>query len=485
MSRGRFTPDSSSAPVQALGVSVALHRITTEAPGTRLPHPTLLHLLPSSLKEESNVLHQLEWHWGLRKGEIDLEASYNRINDCIMKARWNERRWALIPQSQVIAGLALVSKHNSTSTVDNRVIRSESPYQEHEYDFLPLNIREPLYCQWDDGNHTRYDYPYTGFPRVRCTGHPFFVTHALQDMLLNSRAARSSLDAARYAPIMEMDRLWHCHPPREFLEGVPVWALHRYPYSGDGDDALRALKCALIPRTQIAAVPSVLKTRPVHLTQPQQLPSPPPSPRSRQTSLNAHASSSAQSRPHPLKRSLVAQLECLQRPARERIEQWLPTIEHGVNPDEAGTDIASPRPMRPASLASLFAGPSLSPEVTPLSPRLSSHACRSSTHQSLAHVPAPLTPQMESDDTSVQELTKGKVDERSRHPLVVLADGQSFKRRRRWRNPRAPGEDASRYCSNDWAFVKHEVRLWQNDDIPAVACADSSSSRKRKRMPEV
>ncbi|KZT11548.1 uncharacterized protein LAESUDRAFT_755184 [Laetiporus sulphureus 93-53] len=138
------------------------------------------HLIPLDMKEQIHYMHAYEWHWGMAKDTLDLEAPSNIITLCPdMHAHLQAKRWALIPTRSAIDSIIDMSKHNYSwpdwHGDDHR--RSSYPLNEdklYEYELVPTRLDVPLHSQTLGSSH-RYDAPYDQLPHVLSRVHPYFV----------------------------------------------------------------------------------------------------------------------------------------------------------------------------------------------------------------------------------------------------------------------------------------------------------------------
>ncbi|KZT08702.1 uncharacterized protein LAESUDRAFT_723611 [Laetiporus sulphureus 93-53] len=138
------------------------------------------HFIPLDMKEQIHYMHAYEWHWGLAKDTLDLEAPSNIITLCPdMHAHLQARCWVLIPTRSAIDSIIDMSKHNYSwpDWHGDDCRRSSYPLNEdklYEYELVPTGLDVPLHSQMFGSSH-RYDASYDQLPHVVSRVHPYFV----------------------------------------------------------------------------------------------------------------------------------------------------------------------------------------------------------------------------------------------------------------------------------------------------------------------
>ncbi|KAL1674738.1 hypothetical protein EV122DRAFT_281732 [Schizophyllum commune] len=193
-------------------------------------------------------IEHLEYHWGLRKGELDLASSLNHIQlRADMAERLRKDEWIFIPTPETQKEMLDLVNHNKTADLHARKNCLEELLSEaYEYDVVPLfpkkRPRPSLYATLD-GNVRINQAPYRNLPRIRSQAHPFLVAYMASEKLDTiaplvmplSKAEPLALSVGRIV------RAWWKQPPVEFLVGPDVWRKHRYPLSDDGAEACETL----------------------------------------------------------------------------------------------------------------------------------------------------------------------------------------------------------------------------------------------------
>ncbi|KAI5831830.1 hypothetical protein K523DRAFT_414682 [Schizophyllum commune Tattone D] len=191
-------------------------------------------------------MEYFEYHWGLKKGELDLSTPLNHIQlRSDMAERMKDSDWTILPTKKTLDAMAALSDYNKTADVNKRKrFTEELPEQEYEYEFLPMHIsqrdRPMLYLK--RGSTTRtIKRAYSKMPRIRSRAHPLFVVFRTYSDI------NSGYDSMPDAKVDRLQKMvnnvlqrWESHPPVEFLVGPDVWQKHRHPWSDDGSVA-RAL----------------------------------------------------------------------------------------------------------------------------------------------------------------------------------------------------------------------------------------------------
>ncbi|KAI5830959.1 hypothetical protein K523DRAFT_415439 [Schizophyllum commune Tattone D] len=193
-------------------------------------------------------IEHLEYHWGLRKGELDLASPLNHIQlRADMAERLSKDEWVFIPTPETLKEMLKLVEHNKTASLPERKnCLEELSTEEHEYDVVPLfskkRTRPSLYAALD-GNVRTIQAPYRNLPRIRSQAHPFLVAYMASEKLDTiaplvmplSKAEPLALSVGRIV------RAWWKQPPDDFLVGPDVWKEHRHPLSDDGTEACNAI----------------------------------------------------------------------------------------------------------------------------------------------------------------------------------------------------------------------------------------------------
>ncbi|TRM63416.1 hypothetical protein BD626DRAFT_568821 [Schizophyllum amplum] len=194
-------------------------------------------------------IEHFEYHWGLQKGELDLDSPHNHIElRSDMDERLRDLEWTLVPTSETLQLMLEVSKYNMTASLESRKhCLNEFPDAEHEYDIVPLfllqNGRPALYV--NEGKSTKtFRAPYKALPRIKSRAHPFFVVWMASEQLVGTAPILFSekKSTSLTAPVGRVVHCWTQEPPQAFLIGPDVWKEHRHPLSDDGYVARFALR---------------------------------------------------------------------------------------------------------------------------------------------------------------------------------------------------------------------------------------------------
>ncbi|TRM63477.1 hypothetical protein BD626DRAFT_272258 [Schizophyllum amplum] len=189
-------------------------------------------------------VEHLEYYWGLEKGTLDLATPLNHVQVCPdMAKRMDAFEWTLMPTKETVAAMMDFVTFNKTADVHSRMVFTELPEVDYEYEFVPLIMleddrRPTLYV--DDGKTiTALRAPYKKMPRIRSRAHPLFVVFMSEDRITSS--AFQTLPEKKAMALMDtcfaITRSWKHRPPLEFLVGPDVWQKHRHPLSDDGSVA--------------------------------------------------------------------------------------------------------------------------------------------------------------------------------------------------------------------------------------------------------
>lgn len=88
----------------------------------------------------------------------------------------------------------------------------------YEYDFVPLEIQEPIFLRRldADGNptYTRYDSPYADLPRIKSNAHPFFVFYFSCEQIAQAITIDVPMD--RFILTINLYQMWHLKVPSDF-----------------------------------------------------------------------------------------------------------------------------------------------------------------------------------------------------------------------------------------------------------------------------
>ncbi|KAL1742938.1 hypothetical protein HDZ31DRAFT_83781 [Schizophyllum fasciatum] len=198
-------------------------------------------------------LEYFEYHWGLKRGDLDLTTPLNHImlrKD--MAERMNDEGWILMPTKDTMGALLSLAEHNSsTSLSDRKAYTAYLPETEYEYEFVPLYMKERdrprLYIS--DGATTKvFRAPYSRMPRIKARTHPLYVifraNRAFSLHISKPRTKARLLGDATF----DIVHHWTQCPPIEFLVGPNVWKEHRHPLSDDGSVVRDSLHTPVLER---------------------------------------------------------------------------------------------------------------------------------------------------------------------------------------------------------------------------------------------
>ncbi|KAL1701379.1 hypothetical protein EV121DRAFT_212248 [Schizophyllum commune] len=238
-------------------------------------------------------IDHFEYHWGMRKGELDLSTSLNHIElRSDMAERMDKYDWTILPTKKTINAITALSEFNKTADVPKRKRFTEVlPEQEYEYEFLPMYMakrdRPLLYLK--RGSTTRtINRAYSKMPRVKSCAHPLFVVFRTYRNILSGHASMPDAKVDRLSRMLvDVLRRWQARPPVEFLVGPDVWQKNRHPWSDDGSVAR-----ALLSTCQ----PTDAKTPARRVRKSTRAPAPQPKSRQKGPSVYDHA---RQPPPHP------------------------------------------------------------------------------------------------------------------------------------------------------------------------------------------
>ncbi|THU98434.1 hypothetical protein K435DRAFT_795720 [Dendrothele bispora CBS 962.96] len=190
-------------------------------------------------------LANVEYSWGLEKGELDLVTSLNTIRvRADIVDHIEHHSLALVPTESTIKMMREITLHNSRCPADSRqrytTLGSVPQPPVFEYVLLPLTITSPIYVR-PPGSDTvqEYHYPYDGLPHFYSAGHPFHVVYnSISSVLFAPHPACSSdMYQSLLQSIEFLSDSWQNPAPREFMNG-PNWA---DTHDSDSDSELSCL----------------------------------------------------------------------------------------------------------------------------------------------------------------------------------------------------------------------------------------------------
>ncbi|KAF5363229.1 hypothetical protein D9758_008380 [Tetrapyrgos nigripes] len=173
-------------------------------------------------------LANMEYSWGLEKGELDLVTSLNTIrvySDIVEKIA--DHSIALVPTESTMKTMQDISLHNSRCSLSSRqrytTLSPQPPV--FEYNLLPLTITSTIYVRPPESKSVqRYFYPYDDLPLFHSTGHPFHVVYnSIGSVLPAPPNPYVPVDPSLIRSISLLSNLWQHPAPDEFMEG-PNWS---------------------------------------------------------------------------------------------------------------------------------------------------------------------------------------------------------------------------------------------------------------------
>ncbi|KAK7472019.1 hypothetical protein VKT23_000128 [Stygiomarasmius scandens] len=173
-------------------------------------------------------LANMEYSWGLEKGELDLVTSLNtiRVHSDIVE-HIERHSVALVPVESTMKTMQDITMHNSSCSSSSRqrytTLAPEAP-RVFEYVLVPLTITSPIYVRPPGSNTVKqYNYPYDNLPHFYSAGHPFHVVYnSISSILFSPTISRSHMDASLLQSISLLSDLWQNPAPHEFMNG-PNW----------------------------------------------------------------------------------------------------------------------------------------------------------------------------------------------------------------------------------------------------------------------
>ncbi|KAL1751080.1 hypothetical protein FB107DRAFT_279020 [Schizophyllum commune] len=226
-----------------LSTSISTHRSVKKC-------PIIKHrLLSLDAGQHRRQLEHLEYYWGLRKGELDLESQLNHVElRSDMSEKLTSGAWTLIPTAEVSEAMLKMAEYNATAPLHARKhYLAEFPARVYEYDVIPLCMLEgksPALYVHGGARAKMHRAPYKNLPRIKSHAHPFFATWASSEQLLMNAPLVMPIDEARslMQRVSKIINCWYNQPPEAFLDGPDVWRNHRHPLSDDGQEADTALR---------------------------------------------------------------------------------------------------------------------------------------------------------------------------------------------------------------------------------------------------
>ncbi|THU75471.1 hypothetical protein K435DRAFT_846919, partial [Dendrothele bispora CBS 962.96] len=144
-------------------------------------------LCPQIVLLTSRQKECLEYNWGLKRGELDLDSAHNLVQVRADMLRLIKYALYFVPTPatfQAILNQAAVNgSHAPTPYTES------FPVQDYEYILAPLCIDVPLYLRDPESGETqRFDHPYHGLPTFSSSVHPFhFAYNSISYVLLFHR----------------------------------------------------------------------------------------------------------------------------------------------------------------------------------------------------------------------------------------------------------------------------------------------------------
>ncbi|KAF5378666.1 hypothetical protein D9757_009551 [Collybiopsis confluens] len=176
-------------------------------------------------------LPELEYYWGLSRGELD---PFSELNHVYVRADVAQLLWskavALVPTVDVLTTMAELVRDNFIGSFDCRRSCFESiPAHEYEYKLLPVAENGPsLYVLDQSGtNLQQVNYPYHDLPPLKLPLYPFFATTHAGEGFFDKGSTR---DPEYSHPIMVMTAVYTNSAPLEFGATCPN------PLLGSGED---------------------------------------------------------------------------------------------------------------------------------------------------------------------------------------------------------------------------------------------------------
>ncbi|THU76412.1 hypothetical protein K435DRAFT_846609, partial [Dendrothele bispora CBS 962.96] len=129
----------------------------------------------------------LEYNWGLKRGELDLDIAHNLVQVRADMPRLIKYALYFVPTPATFQAILNQAAVNDSHA---RTPYTESfPVQDYEYILAPLCIDVPLYLRDPESGETqRFDHPYHNLPTFSSSVHPFhFAYNSISYVLLFHR----------------------------------------------------------------------------------------------------------------------------------------------------------------------------------------------------------------------------------------------------------------------------------------------------------
>ncbi|PPQ80315.1 hypothetical protein CVT24_000414 [Panaeolus cyanescens] len=135
----------------------------------------LAHVLRRELSLDESLLDSLEWHWGLKKGTINLDTHRNTFFlGASLYELYRQNKWVLLPEDEVLDRYVYDD--------GEAVVREDFPvFQEKtfRYRFVPLFDMDDIYLARQSSDSPSqvdiHEYPFDTLPLLISHVHPMFV----------------------------------------------------------------------------------------------------------------------------------------------------------------------------------------------------------------------------------------------------------------------------------------------------------------------
>ncbi|KAJ7588083.1 hypothetical protein C8J56DRAFT_940853 [Mycena floridula] len=226
--------------------TIPLESITTFCNETELTALQEFTVISDNFLDHVELVTCLEYHWGLDKGDLDLDVPMNKMQvRPDLKELLDASKCLVLPPEDIRDDIIAFTYKNDKMHVNDR-----RPYTEifggdcHPFRLYVGDIDTPFFSRSLDEagipTYTRVDFRSPDAPLVTSTAHPFFVAHSSKKHIFAEEAP--FLSCQLESQFIHITFLWKKGIPSAFSD---PWRKLRHPLSDDGlppsmEDILRS-----------------------------------------------------------------------------------------------------------------------------------------------------------------------------------------------------------------------------------------------------
>ncbi|KAJ7588076.1 hypothetical protein C8J56DRAFT_1026151 [Mycena floridula] len=230
--------------------TIPLESITTFCNENELTALQELTVISDSFLDDVELVTCLEYHWGLDKGDLDLDVPMNKMQvRSDLKDLIAVGRCLVLPPDDINSDIVSFTLRNDKMAMNDR-----RPYTEifegncHRFQLHVGDIDTPFFARSlnEAGipTYTRVDFRSPDAPLVTSTAHPFFVAHSSMKHIFAEEAPFLSNELE--SQFIQITFLWTQKIPSAFSD---PWRKHRHPLSDNGlppstEDILRSRRAS-------------------------------------------------------------------------------------------------------------------------------------------------------------------------------------------------------------------------------------------------